>query len=59
MATVETRVQDALLTVIENLVILKVELAMKPANAFSGRSGDCNVLEPYQRIFRVISKAYK
>ena len=33
MTSVETRVQDAVLTEIENLVILTVELAMKSANA--------------------------
>ena len=51
MTSVETRVQDALLTAIEYLVIPRVELAMKSANAFSERSVDGNVLEPDQRDF--------
>ena len=50
---VETRLQDAVLTAIENLVIPRVELAMKSANAFSGRSVDCNTLEPDPRDFSV------
>ena len=37
MTTVETRTQDAVLTAIENLVIPRVELAMKSSNTFSGR----------------------
>ena len=36
MTSVKTRVQDAVLTAIENLVIPRVELAMKSANAPSG-----------------------
>ena len=51
ITTIETRVQDALLTAIENLVIPRVELALKSANASSGRSVDSNVLEPDQRDF--------
>ena len=51
MTTVETRLQDAVLTAIENLVIPGVELAMKSANAFSGRSVDGNVLDPDQKDF--------
>ena len=50
MTSVETRVQDAVLTAIENLVIPRVELAMKSANAHSERSVG-NVLEPDQRDF--------
>ena len=49
--TVESRFRDAVLTAIENLVIPRVEVAMKSANASSGRSVDCNVLEPDQRDF--------
>ena len=33
----------------ENLVISRVELAIKSTNASSGRSVDCNVLETDQR----------
>ena len=51
MTTVETRVQDAALTAIENLTISRVQLAMKSANASSGRSVDGNVLIPDQRGF--------
>ena len=45
LTSVETGVQDAILTAIENLVIPKIELAMKSTNAPSGRSVDGNVLE--------------
>ena len=51
MTSVETRVQDVVLTAIENLVIPKVELAMKSANAHPERSFDGNVLEPDQKDF--------
>ena len=51
MTTVETRVQDAELIAIEILVIPRVELAMKSANASLERSIDGNVLEPGQRDF--------
>ena len=51
MTPVGTRVQDAVLTAIENLVIPRVELAMNSANARSERSADSNVLEPDQRDF--------
>ena len=52
MTAVETRVQDAVLTAIENLVIPGVELAMKSTNAASaGRSVDGNVLNLDQRDF--------
>ena len=36
MTTVETRVQEAVLTVVENLVITRVELTMKVVNASPG-----------------------
>ena len=52
MKSVETRVQDAVLTAIEVLVIPRVELAVKSANMSSERSVDGNVLEPDQRDFR-------
>ena len=51
MTTVETRIQDALLTAMENLEIPRVELAMKSINASPGRSVDGNVLDPDQRDF--------
>ena len=51
MTKVENRVQDEVLTVIEILVIPRVELAMKSANVSSGRSVDGNVLELDQRDF--------
>ena len=50
-STVENRVQDAVLTAIENILIPRVKLAMKSANAFSGRSVDGNVVEHEQRYF--------
>ena len=49
MTTVENRVQDAVLNAVESLVVSRVELALKSANASSGRSVDGNVLEPDQR----------
>ena len=51
MTTVGTRVQDAVLTAIENMVLLRVEFAMKSFFASSGRSVDGNVLEPDQKDF--------
>ena len=51
MATVEIRVQDAVLTAIENSVNRRVELAIKSANASAGRIADGNKLKPGQRGF--------
>ena len=51
LTTVETRVEDAVLTAIENLVIPRMELAIKSANAFSGLSVDDNELEPDKKDF--------
>ena len=51
MTSVKTRVQDAVLTAIENLVIPRVELAMKLANAGTERRVGGNVLEPDHRDF--------
>ena len=52
MTSVETRVQDAVLTAIEILVILRVELAMKSAKAPpSDRRVDGKVLELDQKDF--------
>ena len=51
LTSVETRVRDAVLTAIENLVIPIVELAMKSTNAPSGRSVDGNVFELDQRDY--------
>ena len=59
MTTVETRVQDAVLTAIENLMIPGTELAMKSVNASSDRFMDTVVLDPDQRVFQQISKAFK
>ena len=53
MTTLETTVQDTILTAIESLMIRSVELAMKSTNASSGRSVDDNVLEPDQKDFLV------
>ena len=44
LKSVETRVQDAVLTAIGKLVIPRVKLALKSANALSGRSVDGNKL---------------
>ena len=51
ITSVGTSVQDAVLTAIEKLVIPRVELAVKSADALSERSVDGNVLEPDQRDF--------
>ena len=51
MTTAETRVQDALLTAIENLLIPRVKLAMKSVNASSGREVGSVVLDSDQRDF--------
>ena len=51
MKMVETRIHDAVLTAIENLVIPRAELAMKSVNAFSGRSVDGVVLDLDQKDF--------
>ena len=50
MKTFETRVQDAVLTEVENLVIPRVELAMKSGNAASGISVKSNILNPDQGV---------
>ena len=44
MATVRTRTDDAILTAIEKLVVLRVSLAMKSVNTSSGRDTKKNVL---------------
>ena len=51
LTSVETRIQDAVLTAIEILVIPRVELAMKSVNAPSRRNVDGHVLEHEQRDF--------
>ena len=51
ITTVKTRVQDAVLTAVKNFVIPRLELALKSANASSGRSVDGNVLQPDQSDF--------
>ena len=59
MTTVETEVQNAVLTVVEKLLIPRVEVAMKSANASSGRSVDVTYWNLTRGIFRPKSKAYK
>ena len=51
MTTVATGVQDAILTAKENMVIAKVEQAMKTANASSGRVVESIVPDPDNRDF--------
>ena len=51
VTTVETRIQNAVLTAIEESVIPRVELAMKSTNASSWRRMDGNVLELNQKDF--------
>ena len=51
MTTVETRVPDAVMTAIKNLVFSRVELAMKSVNASSGHVVGSFVLDPDQRDF--------
>ena len=51
MTTVETRVQNAILTAVKNLVIPRVELAMKSVNTSSGCGVDSVVLDPDRRDF--------
>ena len=51
LTSVETRVQDAVLTAVENFVIPRLDLAMKSAIAPSGGSVDGNVMEPDQMDF--------
>ena len=46
MMMVETRVEDTVFTAIESLVIPRLELALKSANAPLGRNLDANMLEP-------------
>ena len=53
MTKVGTRVQDAMLTSIENLVIPNVELAMKSVIASSGRSVDSALAYPGRRKLSV------
>ena len=51
MTSVETRVQDAVLTAMENLVNPRVELAMKSVNASSGRGVSNVVMDPDRKAF--------
>ena len=59
MESVKTRVQDAVLSAMKNLVFPRVELAPKSANSPSERSVDDNVLAPKERDFQVMSKVYE
>ena len=58
MTTVENRFQDALFSAIEILMIPRVKMATKSANASPRRSVHGKVLEANQRVFRLESKAY-
>ena len=51
MISVEARIQDAALTSMENLVNLRVELAMNSASSHSERRIAANVFKPEQRDF--------
>ena len=51
MTTVKTKVQDAVLNTIEDLIIPRVELAMKSVNASPGRDADSVVTDPDQGGF--------
>ena len=59
MTSVEIRVQYALLTARENLVIPRLELALKSTNAYSDEKTMVLYWNLIRGIFRVISKAYK
>ena len=59
MTTFETRVQDAVLTAIGNLVIPRVELVMKSANATSGWSLDVMYWILTEKISQEMTAAYK
>ena len=51
VATVETRVHDAILSAMEGLVLPRVELAMKSVNESSGLDSESVVLDPDLRNF--------
>ena len=51
---VESRVQDGVMIAIENIVIRRVELALKSANVPSWRSVDGSVMDPYQKDFLAV-----
>ena len=51
METVETRIQDSILTAMEKLMITKVEQAMKLVSASPGRDADSIVPAPDTRHF--------
>ena len=59
MTTVETRVQDKVMTAIEKMVIPRVELATKSVNASSGREVGSVALELDQRDLSGILEGYK
>ena len=58
LTSIEARVQDAVLTAIEILVILRVELAMKSGIGSSGRGVDNVALDSDRGIFQEKSKAF-
>ena len=49
--TVESRMHDAILTVIDSVVILRVELAVKPITDLTGHGTDSEVQKPDRRDF--------
>ena len=51
MTTVESRIQDAVMTATENLVIPRAELAMKSVKALSGYGVGSVVLDPDRTYF--------
>ena len=51
ITTVETTVQDAVLTSIESFIIPRIELAMKSVNASSGHGVGSVMLDPLEEYF--------
>ena len=50
-ASGEAKVQAAILSAMENLVVPRLELALRSADIYSTRNPDSVVLDPYQRDF--------
>ena len=59
MATVETRIQGAILIAIESLVIPMEELALKSVNPSSERDVNSLIPDPNQRDFQQILKPFR
>ena len=51
VATVETRVYEAILSAMDNFVVRRMELAMRSIGIFSARIASSVVLDPNQRDF--------